>query len=220
MNRFSIKPSTTYTVFADVIGTGSSILTKSEKNIEDADSSWQDLNNGIAIKNGDQIKFTFTTSADSVSFVLYLQQDGTDIQLDNIMVFEGEVKSKPSSYVVDYINSAENGNLNIKIMVEGIEDKYSLLDISEYIDLSNFPLRSNGNIYDEINSLQLIKRIGNNNVVLSTPLYYDLKKPLAILESWKDSSFFIASSGLIPELDISYPVLFETLIDKRIQLNK
>ena len=219
VNTFTIKPSTTYTVFADVLGTGSSVITKSEKNAEGTDSSWEDLNKAQPIKNGDKILFSFTSAADSVSFTLYLQQDGTDIQLDNIMVFEGLVKSRPTSYSADYVNSIENGTLNIKIMVEGMEDKYSKLNILDYLDSYLFPMRSNGDVYDEINSYQLIKRIGDNNEVLDTPLYHDLKKPLPILECWNDSTFFITTEGIPPEICTSYPILFETLIDERIQLN-
>ena len=70
LNTFSIKPSTTYTIFADVLGTGTSIITKSEKNDEDVESNWHDIK---SVSNGDSIAFTFKSAADSTSYKLYLQ---------------------------------------------------------------------------------------------------------------------------------------------------
>ena len=215
MNTFSIKGSTTYTIFADVLGTGTSIITKSEKNNEDVESNWHDIKN---ISNGDSIAFTFKSAADSTSFKLYLQVEGEDIQLDNIMLLEGNVSIKPA-YFTGFINAVENKKLIFKIQAPGQENKYSKINLLDYIDATFFPMRSKGAVRDEINETQAIKRIAEDGTVLETPIYRDLKEPLPLIECWKDSSLHIEGlTGLTPIFKLSYPVSYEYLIDERIDL--
>ena len=134
------------------------------------------------------------------------------------MLLEGNVSIKPA-YFTGFINAVENKKLIFKIQAPGQENKYSKINLLDYIDATFFPMRSKGAVRDEINETQAIKRIAEDGTVLETPIYRDLKEPLSLLECWKDSSLHIEElTGLTPIFKLSYPISYENLIDERIDL--
>ncbi len=216
-NNYAVQPNTTYTYFADVKGTETSVITKNEKDALGGESAWHDIDDSKVFKNGDTIVFSFTTGPTTETVMIYCQNFGADIQLDNIMLVNGKVESK-MDYFTGSHDSCQDG---LEITIRHSSGEYTnYFNLRDYVDGTAFPMRSNGDICDELTQTHIIKRIAADGSILDDARWIPLNKSLPLLECWEDSWIELKCEGILPkETKFLYPMEYETLINNIINQN-
>jgi hypothetical protein len=212
-----LKPNTTYNISFDVITTADTAMTLSLKDSTGTDYGWKDVD---TMADAKRVFFGFTTGTDVASMMLYLQQDGATVQIGNILLLEGNYDVRPvPPYFAGSISSgmlAFDRSFEVNIIKDkAVIDSMKLTDI---VSKQHLPLRSSGDVHDEIIDNILYKRIGSNNEILTTEEVIVLNKSITLLESHKGCTIeLFDANNLFPELDIRYPMLLEDFITEYTQ---
>src|SRR5699024_9897556 len=149
-----------YTILSDITKPSSIevMITKAEFNASREDSNWHDI---CSVSSSGKIAFTFTTAADTVGFKLYLQQDGLDVEIDNIMVVRGKYEAIDVEYPSGCMSSSSitnNKTLEIRRERKDVTQKKTI-SVLDALGETLLPLRSteDQSVYDEIKDNKVYK---------------------------------------------------------------
>lgn len=212
---YNIEPNTEYTILFDITKPSSIevMITKAEFNASREDSNWHDI---CSVSSSGKIAFTFTTAADSVGFKLYLQQEGLDVEIDNIMVVRGKYEAKDLDYFTGFMDSCSiTNNKTLEITTESKDfTQKKTISILDALGETLLPLRSteDQSVYDEIKDNKVYKRVDIYNQALAEPQVITLKDGIGLIECFEGGKILYENCNLIPDITIRYPMIIEDLI--------
>lgn len=209
-NLYFLQPNKTYSFACFMSGTTSLTWQIQEGKMDGSTSTPEYLNSGELIKPGDRLNFTFTTSANHQFVQMFPNsaESAEDTIMNDIMVFETSLKVAPTAYIA----GSSYGFTNAIVMsVKNSGTLYSdTFNLADYVPSNLLPLRcmDDGTVFDEVIGKQVIKRLGSDGSTLSTPQITQLDKPLPLFSCGQDAWVTLESGGLLPAIDVLYPVLF------------
>lgn len=189
------------------------VLTMNFKKDDGSDFGWEDIGN---MGTEQKVYYTKTVPEGAVSMMWYLQTEGP-LVIDEIMVINGDFASKPiPHYFSGKKHSCEvvdERSLEFKVRKNGkIIDEVKLTD---FIPMDHLPLRSNGDVYDEVKGNILYKRIDDSGEVLEQESIIVLDNDLSIFECQSGAELEISVPyHIYPYIDLKYPVSMESYIEE------
>lgn len=209
-NAYYLQPNETYTICATFAGTGAVSFVIVENLTDGTQTTTLDINKRNPVCNDTKIHYTFKTSSNHSFVTIYPPNNETTMSMNNIMIFNDIVGNVPSYFPSTSYSFTEDIVFSTKYPGTLNSDSYHLID---YIPSEYLPLRYNDGVYDEITNGQIIKRVASDGTTLLTPLTYPLSSALPIFNCGKNAWVTLISDGVLPYVDILYPVLSVDSID-------
>lgn len=210
-NLFEVESGKKMAFSFDVVFPSNSVLTMVFKDAQGVDFGWEDI--GV-MDEKKTIFYTKTVPDNAVTMSLYLQDTYT-LRMENIMVVFGDYESKPIPHYFEGTKHScsplEEDNLKFIVRKNGeIIDSIELLD---YVPEEYLPLRSNGDICDEIQGNILYKRIDSEGNIMNKEEIVILNNTFSLLECREGVELQIsAPSHIYPDIELKYSVSMENFI--------
>lgn len=187
------------------------VMTMVFKDENGEDFGWEDLGN-----MGEEKTFHYTKKIPdrAVQMVWYLQADG-GLVIDEIFIIEGNFSNRHQPYYFEGVAHSceivDGKSLAFTVKKDGkVIDEMKLVD---FVPEEHLPLRSNGNVYDEIQGNVLYKRIDADGNVLDIEEKILLNSPFSIFECAENVELEMAVPyNLYPDMEIKYPMAMSDYI--------
>lgn len=210
-NLFQLTGGITISFSFKITSPADTTLTLVFRDADGTDFGWQDIPDSVNTL-GKTIYYTVPVPENAVNMMIYAQDSETTLGITDILVMEEDCSSKqfPDYFVGTVhtfdIKDNEDVIFSIKKNNGDIIDSVKLTDV---VPRNLLPLRSNGDVRDEIIGNILYKRIDNNGNILPNEDVYVLDNTFGILECRSDAILAIdIPNRTFPIMDVKYAMPF------------